>query len=198
MMHHIVCDWASIGVFWRDLSAFYRAGCAASLELPALPIQHGDYAAWQRQLLTRGEFARRLGILGGKPAGRARAARSADGSAPSCVIPIGAQTTLPNPARLTLALRDCSREEGVSLFTVFAAAADTLLYRYSGQEDILLGIPLADRDRPELQSVVGFLLHTHVLRTRLSGDLTFRDCCFECKRACLIFMPIALRPLTKW
>ena len=61
MMHHIVCDWASTGNFWRDLSTFYRAGCRGQwLELPALPIQHGDYAAWQRQLLTRGEFAQDL------------------------------------------------------------------------------------------------------------------------------------------
>ena len=63
----------------------------------------------------------------------------------------------------------------MSLFTVFAAALDTLLYRYTGQEDIPLGIPLADRDRPELQSVIGFLLHTHVLRTQLSGDTSFRE-----------------------
>jgi non-ribosomal peptide synthetase component F len=76
---------------------------------------------------------------------------------------------------LALALRECSRREKVSLFTLFASALDTLLYRYTGQEDILVGIPLADRDRPELQSVVGFLLHTQVLRTRLSGDLSFRE-----------------------
>jgi non-ribosomal peptide synthetase component F len=63
----------------------------------------------------------------------------------------------------------------VSLFTFFTAALNTLLYRYTKQEDILLGIPLADRDRPELQSMIGFLLHTHVLRTQLSGDLTFRE-----------------------
>jgi amino acid adenylation domain-containing protein len=72
-------------------------------------------------------------------------------------------------------LRDCSRQEKVSLFTLFTAALDTLLYRYTRQEDILLGIPLADRDRPELQSVIGFLLHTHVLRTQVSGELAFRD-----------------------
>ena len=61
MMHHIVCDWASIGNFWRDLSALYHAGCRGQpLELPALPIQHGDYAVWHRQLLNRGDFAQDL------------------------------------------------------------------------------------------------------------------------------------------
>ena len=84
-----------------------------------------------------------------------------------------------------LALRDCSRREKVSLFTLFTAALDALLYRYTGQEDILLGIPLADRDRPELQSVVGFLLHTHVLRTRLSVDLSFRELMMRVQKSVL-------------
>ena len=85
----------------------------------------------------------------------------------------GARQRFRIPSRLALALRDCSRRERVSLFTLFTAALDTLLYRYTGQEDILVGIPLADRDRPELQSMIGFLLHTHVLRTQLSGELSF-------------------------
>ncbi len=73
------------------------------------------------------------------------------------------------------ALRATSRSENTSLFTIFTAALNTLLYRYSGSEDILVGVPLADRDRQELQNVIGFLLHVHVLRTRLSADLTFRE-----------------------
>ena len=100
MMHHIVCDWASIGVFWRDLSALYRAGCGNQpLELPGLPIQHGDYAAWQQQLLTRGEFCPRLGILGGNPARGARAAGFADRSTPSANFFLsGRKATLSNLA----------------------------------------------------------------------------------------------------
>ena len=86
---------------------------------------------------------------------------------------------------LTEALRNTSRQEKTSLFTIFAAALNTLLYRYSGSEDISVGIPLADRDRQELQSVVGFLLHTHVLRTRLSGDMTFRDLLGRVQKAVL-------------
>ena len=87
----------------------------------------------------------------------------------------GARQRFPIPSTLTLALRDRSRREQVSLFTFFTAALNTLIYRYTRQEDILLGIPLADRDRPELQSIIGFLLHTHVLRTHVSGGLSFRD-----------------------
>src|SRR5260370_40862883 len=70
---------------------------------------------------------------------------------------------------LVQALRDCSRREKTSLFTVFTAALDTLLYRYTGSEDILGGLPLASRDRPELQWMFGFLRHVQCLRTHLSG-----------------------------
>ena len=86
---------------------------------------------------------------------------------------------------MTEALRNTNRQEKTSLFAIFAAALNTLLYRYSGSEDILIGIPVADRDRQELQSVVGFLLHTHVLRTRLSGDMTFRDLLGSVQKAAL-------------
>ena len=88
-------------------------------------------------------------------------------------------------AALTEALRNTSRQEKTSLFTIFAAALDALLYRYTGSEDILLGIPLADRDHQELQSVIGFLLHTHVLRTRLSADMTFRELLSRVQKAVL-------------
>ena len=177
MMHHLICDWSSVGVFWRELSALYRAGCNDQpLKLPRLPIQHGDYAVWHRQLLTHGEFDQDLAYweqnLRGAPA---LLHLPTDRPRPAIFSYRGAKRRFQIPPALTLALRDCSRREGVSPFTVVTAATNTLLYRYCGQEDILLGIPLADRDRPELQSVIGFLLQTHVLRTQLSADLSFRD-----------------------
>jgi non-ribosomal peptide synthetase component F len=154
----------------------YRAGCSGQpLELPALPIQHGDYAVWQQQRVTRNNLAEDLSYwdenLRGAPP---LLDLPTDKLRPHTISYRGARQRFRIPSKLGLALRNCSQREGVSLFTVFAAALSTLLYRYSGQEDILVGIPLADRDRPELQSMIGFLLHTHVLRTQLSGDLTFR------------------------
>ena len=154
MMHHIVCDWASIGILWRELSALYEPVAAASA-LSCLPCRFStaitpsgsdnnrlaanlleDLAYWEENL-------RGAPPLLELPADRPRPA----------VIPIGAQSDASKfRSNLTLALRDCCRQEGVSLFTVFAAAVNTLLYRYTGQEDILIGIPIADRDRPELQS----------------------------------------------
>ncbi len=177
MMHHLVCDWSSEGVLWRELSALYRAGCGGqALELPALPIQHGDYAAWEQQRMTRKELAEDLAYweenLGGAPA---LLELPTDRPRPSVNTYKGARQRFRFPASLVQALRECSRREKVSLFTLFTAGLEVLLYRYTGQEDILVGIPLADRDRPELQSVIGFLLHTHVLRTQLGGELSFRE-----------------------
>jgi non-ribosomal peptide synthetase component F len=82
-------------------------------------------------------------------------------------------------------LREFSQREAVTLFTVFAAALDTLLFRYTGQEQILVGIPLSERDRPELQPMIGFLLHTHVLQTFLTGNMSFRELLSEVKRSVL-------------
>ena len=177
MMHHLICDWGSTGNLWRDLSASYRAGCRGlPLELPVLPIQHGDYAVWQRDVSTRAAFAEDLAYwrekLGGAPA---LLELPTDRPRPPILSYRGARRRFQIPAALTQALRECSRKEKVSLFAIFASALNVLLYRYTGQDDILLGIPLSDRDHPELQTVIGFLLHTHVLRTRLDGDLRFRE-----------------------
>ena len=148
-----------------------------------MPIQHGDYAVWQHELLRRGDFRRGLAYWEEKLRGAPRCSsfRRIGLDLPSC--PTVAQSGASRSRkRLTQALRGCSRQEKVSLFTIFAAALNVLLYRYTGQDDILLGIPLADRDRPELQTVIGFLLHTHVLRTQLDGDLSFRELLLRVQR----------------
>jgi amino acid adenylation domain-containing protein len=178
MMHHLICDWSSEGVLWRELSALYGAGCCGEqLELPPLPIHHGDYAVWLQRQTSSPEIVEELAYweesLRGAPA--LLELPMDRPNRPPTISYRGARRRFLIPAGLTSALRDCSRREAVSLFTVVAAALNALLYRYSGQEDILIGIPLADRDRPELDSMIGFLLHTHVLRTQLAEDLTFRE-----------------------
>ncbi|MGO9110862.1 MAG: amino acid adenylation domain-containing protein [Thermoguttaceae bacterium] len=177
MMHHIICDWSSEGVLWRELSVLYGAFSRGEpLALPPLPIQHGDYAAWQQQQIVETDFAEDLSFweeylreapaLLELPTDRPRPrVCSYRGSKQRCRL---------NPD-LVKALHDFSRREQTSPFTVFAAAFNTLLYRYTGQEDILVGIPMADRGQPELQCVIGFPLQTHVLRTKLSGNITFRE-----------------------
>ena len=177
MMHHIICDWSSEGVIWRELSLVYGALLKGGApELPPLVIQHGDYAAWQKQQMASGVFEQDLGYWKKKLEGaQALLELPADRPRPPVNTYCGARKRYAMGSALVQLLRDCSREENISLFSLFTAALDVLLYRYSGSEDISLGIPLADRDRPELQNVIGFLLHTHVLRTQLTGEMSFRE-----------------------
>jgi amino acid adenylation domain-containing protein len=184
MMHHILCDWASIGNIWRDLSACYDAGCRSEQAvLPALPIQHGDYAIRQNELASRGAFAKDLEYwrerLHGAPA---LLELPADRPRPPVCSFKGSRIRFEISPDLTRTLRARAQEERVSLFTVFAAALDALLYRYSGQEDIVIGLPISGRDESEVQNLIGFFLHTHALRTQLSGQWSFRDLLLRVQR----------------
>jgi len=177
MMHHIMSDRSSFGIFWRELAALYRAFCRGeSPVLPPLPIQYGDFAVWQQQRSTEPASAKDLSFWTEKLRGASQLLElPADRPRPLALSYRGAKLRFRLNPNLTKALRDSSQREKTSMFTLFAAALDTLLYRYTGQEDIVLGISIADRERPELQSVIGFLVHTCALRTGLSGDMTFRE-----------------------
>ena len=177
MMHHIIADWSSEGVFWREFSALYSSFAFGKLAiLPTLSLQHGDYATWQHEQASQSSYAEDLAYwdenLRGAPP---LLELPADRPRPPVMSHRGARQRWRLKPAVAAALRNTSRSENTSLFTILAAALNTLLYRYSGSEDILVGVPLADRDHPELQNVIGFLLHVHVLRTRLSADLTFRE-----------------------
>ena len=187
MMHHIICDWSSLGVLWRDFSALYRSSCRnESLSLPPLAIQHGDFAVWERQQLTESAVAAGLDFwvenLRGAPP---LLELPSDRPRPQEMSYLGARKRFRFSSELTEACRNLSRQERRSLFALFTAALNVLLHRYTGQEDILLGIPVADRSRPELQSMIGFLLQTHVLRTKVEADLTFRELVSRVQRAAL-------------
>ena len=187
MMHHLICDWSSEGVLWRELSLLYRSYCRnESLALPPLTLQHGDYAVWQREQLTETAVAEDVAFwkenLRGAPP---LLEVPSDRPRPQVLSYRGARHRFRISRALTEAFRELSRREKKSLFALFTAAFDVLLYRYTGQEDILLGIPIAERDRPGFQSMIGFLLHTHVLRTRVEGELTFRELVGRVQQAAL-------------
>jgi amino acid adenylation domain-containing protein len=177
MMHHLICDWSSEGVFWRELSALYQSNCRNEpVPLAKLAWQYGDYAVWARQHLTETAVANDLTFW----------VENLRGAPPLLELPLdhprprvlsyrGARRRFRINRELTEAFRRLSRQERRSLFALFTAALDVLLYRYTGQEDILLGVPIAERGRPEFQSMIGFLLHTHVLRTTVKGELTFLE-----------------------
>jgi amino acid adenylation domain-containing protein len=177
MMHHIICDRLSVGILWRELGTLYGAFLRGQPSpLPPLPIQYGDYSTWQRQSIYQVHFEEDLSFwrenLRGAPA---LLDLPMDRPRPSIISYHGNKRQFCFDSALAKDSRHLCRQEQTSLFTIFAAALSALLYRYTGQDDILIGIPIADRDRRELQPLIGFLIDTHVLRTDLSGNPTFRE-----------------------
>jgi surfactin family lipopeptide synthetase A len=187
MMHHIICDWSSEGVLWRELAALYRAFLRG--EQPALPhltIQHGDYAAWQVKQNSEANFAEDLAFWEENLRGAPQLLElPVDRPRPLTPSYRGARHRFILNPILTKALRELGKRAQTSLFTVFAAALSALFHRYTAKDDILLGIPIADRDRKEMQSLMGFLLHTQVLRTKPSAEMTFRELLARAQKAVL-------------
>jgi amino acid adenylation domain-containing protein len=177
MMHHIICDRWSINVLWRELAALYQTfAFGKALALPPLPVQHGDYAAWQRQRLAETGLAKDLAYWEDALRGAPQLLElPADRPRPPVQSHQGLRRRFRLERALAEGLHDRSRQEKTSLFNFFAAALYTLIYRYTGSEDLVLGIPIADREGEELQSLVGFLVDTHALRIQLSGDMSFRE-----------------------
>lgn len=177
MMHHLVCDWSSLGVIWRELSAFYAAHQRGeSLTLPPLPIQYGDYSAWQQAQVAQHQHADDLAYWRERLRGAPEILDlPTDRPRPRQASYAGAVLRAPLPPAAGHAARQIGRRERTSPFVVFATALNALLCRYSGQPDVSMGIPIADRDRPELQPLIGFLLQTQVLRTQVSTAQTFRE-----------------------
>jgi amino acid adenylation domain-containing protein len=176
-MHHIISDGWSRGVLSRELTAFYEAftngGPAA---LPALPIQFADYAVWQRERLQGERLERELGYWRKQLRGAPSALElPTDYPRPPVRSTRGGRETLLLPAPLCDELRVLSQREGITLFATVLAAFQTLLARYAGQDDILVGSPIAGRTQPDTEGLIGFFVNTLVLRTDLSGDPTFRE-----------------------
>lgn len=176
MMHHIICDRWSTGIVSRELTALYQAlVCGKTPALPPLPIQNGDYVVWQLQRVEADfadDFAYWEENLRGAPD---LLELPTDRPRPRVQSYRGARRRFRLSASLAEGLRNRSRQEKASLFTIFTAVLNVLLYRYTGSEDVVVGIPVADRDRHEAQSLIGFLIDTHALRTRLSGGMPFRE-----------------------
>ncbi len=177
MMHHIICDSSSLGIFWRELRALYGAARTGEpCNLQNLPVQYGDYAAWQLDKRHQARIAADIDFwretLRGAPA---LLNLPADRPRPATMSYRGNTLPFHLDAALASGLRRLGRELGSSLFTIIAAALNTLFYRYTDQDDIVIGIPMADRERPEVQHLIGFLIGTQVLRTDISGNPSFRQ-----------------------
>ena len=176
-MHHIVSDGWSMGIFSRELSNIYEALVPdREIDLPELPVQYPDFADWQREWLQGEVLEEQLGYwlnsLAGAPA---MLQLPTDYPRPAEQSFKGASVSLKLPQKLSQALAEFSQREGVTLFMTTLAAFQTLLFRYTGQEDVVVGTPIAGRNRVEIESLIGFFVNTLALRTNVSGTSTFRQ-----------------------
>ncbi|WLE63029.1 amino acid adenylation domain-containing protein [Burkholderia plantarii] len=173
-MHHIVSDGWSVQVLLEELVAFYRARVLGeATPLADLPIQYADYAAWQRDWLDAGERERQLAYW----------KTTLGDSHPVLSLPMdgtrGAQAgytagrhALTLPASLAQAVKACAQRCSATPFMVLLAAFQTLLHRYTGQDDIRVGVPVANRHRVETERLIGFFVNTQVMRASFDGDDT--------------------------
>jgi amino acid adenylation domain-containing protein len=177
VMHHIASDGWSMGIFLQELAALYNANVTGvTCSLPELPIQYADYAHWQRQWLQGQQLETQLAYWKQQLQGIPPLLKlPTDRVRPAIQTFTGATESVVLPASLTQALKTLSQQEGVTLFMTLLAAFKTLLHRYTGQSDIVVGSPIAGRHQSQIEGLIGFFVNTLVLRTRFQDNLTFRE-----------------------
>jgi alpha-ketoglutarate-dependent taurine dioxygenase len=186
-MHHIVSDGWSAGVFFRELRLLYEAfNAGRPSPLPELPIQYADFAVWQRDHLQGEELERHLSYwkrqLAGAPAfmelpfDRPRQkVRNLRGATQDFLI----------PAELAAPLKEMTRQGEATMFMTLLAAFQLLLSRLTNSNDIVVGTNVANRNRPEIEGLIGFFINQLVMRTDLSGNPTFRELLARVREAAL-------------
>jgi acyl carrier protein len=176
-LHHIVSDGWSEDILVREFVVLYEAFLEGKESpLPALPIQYADYAVWQRGWLQGEVLERQLAYWTGQLKGApAVLVLPTDRPRPAVQSYRGASYEFTVSKEVTTQLHALSREAGVTLFMTLLAAFKTLLCRYTGQKDIVVGTDVANRNRTEIEGLIGFFVNQLVLRTDLSGNPTFRE-----------------------
>src|SRR6266496_4346067 len=175
-MHHIVSDGWSIGILLTELAAFYGAlsrGTVASL--PDLPIQYADFSRWQREWLSGEVLEEQLSYWKQQLKNLPVLELPTDRPRPPVQSFRGGRVSVSFSRELTEGLRGLSRREGATLYMTLLAGFSALLGRYTGQQDVVVGSPIAGRNRAEIEGLIGFFINTLVLRADLSGDPSFRE-----------------------
>lgn len=176
-IHHIAADGWSMGILIRELAAYYQSHCmGATADLPPLPIQYADFVSWQRQWFTGEVLERQLSywkqklatipLLHQLPSDRPRPATQSFS---------GGTELFQLDRELTEQLKQLSQRAGCTLFMTLLAGFAVLLSRYSGQDDIVIGSPIANRNRTEIEGLIGFFVNTLVLRFYLSKNPSFEE-----------------------
>jgi amino acid adenylation domain-containing protein len=177
VVHHIVFDEWSKVVLYRELSALYAALVEGrDPNLPEPPVQYADYAEWQRSLLADDELQEQVDHWAAALAGAPAALElPTDRPRPPVASLRGARRRLPFPPELTSALRRLTDEAEATFFAGVLALFNVLLHRHTGADDVLVGIPVDSRSRPEIADTIGVFLNTVVIRSDLSGAPSFRQ-----------------------
>ncbi|HET6978706.1 MAG TPA: amino acid adenylation domain-containing protein [Pyrinomonadaceae bacterium] len=174
-VHHIIADGWSMGVLVREIAALYAAFVEGEPSpLPELPLQYADFAAWQQEWLRGSVLEDHFDYW----------KQQLDGASTTLDLPTdkprppiqqfrGGRELFSIPGNVTEQLLRLSRQEGATLFMTMLAAFNVLLYRYSGQKDILIGTPIANRNRAEIEGLIGFFVNTLVLRAKMESDESF-------------------------
>lgn len=175
--HHAASDGWSLGIFFREMVDIYAAHCEdRPSSLAPLPIQYADFAVWQRQWLQGERLEQQLAYWKNSLAGAPPVLTlPTDKERPVFPTYQGAAVVTHIPMTLSSQLEALSRASGATLFMTLLAAFNILLSRYSGQEDIVVGSPIANRNRKEIEGLIGYFANTLALRTDLSGNPTFRE-----------------------
>ncbi len=177
VMHHIISDGWSLGVLVQELATHYESFAhGAQSRLPELELQYADYAIWQRAWLSEGKLTEQLQYW----------QESLAGAPPMLELPLdhprgavlayrGGAVSIVLTPELSQNLKTLARRQGATLFMVLLAAFKTLLFRYTGQTDLVIGTPVAGRLRAELEPLIGLFVNTLALRTKLNAEESFRS-----------------------
>jgi amino acid adenylation domain-containing protein len=174
-MHHIVSDGWSHRIFWQELAALYRALIHAEPLLPTLPLQYADFALWQQQWLQGDRLDTLLAYWQQQLTGATTLQLPTDHPRPGLWTSRGARYRVVCSLARTQQLKALSQQYGVTLFMTLLAALQTLLLRYTEQDDMVVGTLIANRNRREIEGVIGFFVNTLALRTNLSGNPRFSE-----------------------
>ncbi len=176
-IHHIICDGWSLVVFENEILTLHKSFAAGkTIHASPLRIQYKDYAAWHNQLLDSENFKIHQEYWHKKLSGELPVLNlPTNYPRPPVQTYNGSTTTLILNAKLTALMDDFCRENQVSLFMTLVTAAKALLFRYTGQEDIIIGSPIAGRNHPDLEDQIGFFVNTLALRDTVSGNETFKS-----------------------
>ncbi len=175
-MHHIISDGWSLGVLVREVAELYRCFCEERPStLPELPVQYVDFVLWQQESLQDEQLSEHLEYWKEQLAGAPALELPTDRPRPAVNTFRGAKQSLALSPELSAAVKSLSEREGVTVFMTLLASFQTLLHRYAGQSEIVVGTPIANRNRAETEGLIGFFVNTLLLRTDFSGNPSFRE-----------------------